>query len=151
MATEKAPPINSGCFFVREGYVNHGLEPSRRVSLARTVINQVKPMSKKKSASQIQPLATQYGLCLASKMITQDGAPVGYMYREEKEDEADSGWRFFSGEEDEAYIENARNFALIDVNRIANIDQTIIPLLDSPVGSEFDKIEGSDEFVDSSD
>ena len=66
------------------------------------------------------------------------------MYREAPRDAYDSGWHFFSGEETQDYADDARNFALYDVNTIANYDPSIIPLLDSPVGSAFGRSEGGE-------
>ena len=66
------------------------------------------------------------------------------MYREAPRDPIDSGWHFFSGEETQDYADDAKNFALYDVNTIANYDPAIIPLLDSPVGSAFGRSEGGD-------
>lgn len=107
-------------------------------------------MRKKKNSNKpLEALATGYGLCMASKHITEDGFEIGYMYREEPEEAADSGWRFFSGAETDEFIENARNFHLVDVNKIANLDPDIIPLLNAPTGAVFDKVDG--EFIDSSD
>lgn len=102
----------------------------------------------KLSKQEIQPLATGHGLCMVSDLITVEGHPVGYMYRDEPEDAEDSGWRFFTGSESDKYIDNAKNFSLLDVNIVANCDPLIIPLLNSPVGAAFDKGEGSDEFFD---
>ena len=107
-------------------------------------------MSKDVKTALHEDIATGYGLCLVSKMITVDGYHVGYMYREEAEDEADSGWRFMSGQESEAYIDNARNFDLVDVNVVAKRDPAIVQLLDSPPGAEFDRLDVDDEFIDSS-
>ncbi|HEY9103642.1 DUF2185 domain-containing protein [Chitinimonas sp.] len=98
--------------------------------------------------SQIKQLAPGHGLCMVTDMITVEGYPVSYMYRDEPEDEADSGWRFFAGNESDQYIDNPKNFSLLDVNVVANYDQTIIPLLDSPVGSAFDKGGEGDTFYD---
>lgn len=98
---------------------------------------------------QIQPLATGHGLCVVSDMITVEGHPVRYMYREEAEDDQDSGWRFLAGIESDKFIDNPKNFSIVDVNVVANYDQTIIPLLNAPVGAEFDKGEDDDEFYDS--
>lgn len=109
-------------------------------------------MSKKKNSNKPQEaLATNYGLCMVSKRVSVDGHAVGYMYREEPEEEADSGWRFFSGDEHDDYIDNARNFQLIDVNKVANLDPSIVEYLDAPPGSVFDKVDGADEFINSSD
>lgn len=48
----------------------------------------------KLSAGANEDLVAKMGYCLASDKITVDGLPVGYMYREEPEEEDDSGWRF---------------------------------------------------------
>ena len=77
------------------------------------------------------------GYCIASDEITTGGKLVGYMYREQAEDDSDSGWRFFSGEETQEYADDPENFGIYDVNTIANYDQDIIPYISAPVGSEY--------------
>jgi hypothetical protein len=86
------------------------------------------------------------GTCYASLKITKDGLPVGYMHREEKEDEFDSGWRFYSGTEDDAYVEDAENIMLYDLNTIANLDRAILPILKKPIGTEWERIEGTNRW-----
>jgi hypothetical protein len=93
----------------------------------------------KLSAGEIRPLATRRGGCFATDHITVDGLKVGYMYREGPDDELDSGWRFFSGQESQDYVDDADNSAMYDVNTIANYDPEIIPLLDAPVGAAFER------------
>ena len=61
------------------------------------------------------------------------------MYREEPDFPDDSGWRFFSGKESQDYIEDPANTTIYEVNTIANYDPSIIPLLDSAVGSAFER------------
>lgn len=95
----------------------------------------------------LQPLATEHGLCVVTDKITVEGYSVGYMYRDEPEDAEDSGWRFFSGDEDDRYIDNPKNFSVMEVNFVANCDPSIIPLLDSPTGAAFDKADDG-EFYD---
>ncbi len=97
------------------------------------------------SADEIQPMATGYGAGLATDHITVDGKKVGYMYREEPDRPEDSGWRFFSGEESQAYVDDPENTMIYDVNTIANYDPAIIPFLDAPPGSEFGRV--GDSFV----
>ena len=92
----------------------------------------------KLSAAEIKPIAIGFGSCIASDLITVVGHPVGFLYRERPSDSTDSGWRFMSGTESEAFMEEPRNFALYDVNTIANYDPRIIPCLDSPVGTAFE-------------
>ena len=88
-------------------------------------------------AAEILPLVLGHGACYASDMITVDGRKVGYMYREAPDFDADSGWRFFAGLESQACADEPGNFAIYDVNTIANYDPEIIPLLDAPVGATF--------------
>jgi hypothetical protein len=63
------------------------------------------------------------------------------MYRETPDSDNDSGWRFFSGDETQAYADDPSNFSLYDVNTIANYDEAIIPLLWAPVGSAYSRKE----------
>lgn len=100
----------------------------------------------KLDTKELVDLVPGMGGCFATDKITVDGLKVGYMYREEPEDASDSGWRFFSGTESQDYVDNPENMMYYDVNTIANYDRTIIPYLDSPVGSEFEKIDNSEVF-----
>ncbi|OBK24405.1 hypothetical protein A5634_03510 [Mycobacterium asiaticum] len=67
--------------------------------------------------------------CFATDRITVDGRPVGYMYRD------DSGWNFFAGDEDQAYVDNPDNIGLFTLNDIANYDHTVRPYLHAPPGT----------------
>src|SRR5262245_59833085 len=93
-------------------------------------------------AAEIKPVAEGHGACIASDMITVDGRKVGFMYREEPSNEVDSGWRFVSGFESQEYMDDPDHHAIYDVNTIANYDPEIIPLLDAPLGSAFERKEG---------
>ena len=88
------------------------------------------------------------GFCLVSNMITMEGKKVGYMYREELEEESenDSGWRFLAGTENQEYVDNDSNSKVYEVETIADFDSAIIPYLKSPFGTELERIEGKDEF-----
>jgi hypothetical protein len=91
------------------------------------------------SADEILPGALGHGACYASDMITVDGCKVGWMYRESPGFETDSGRRFFSGRESQEYADNSGNFAIYDVSTIANYDPEIVPFLDQPAGSAFER------------
>ena len=52
------------------------------------------------------------------------------MYREMPDNEKDSGWRFFSGNESDEYANNPDNLNIYDINTIAEIDISIIPYLE---------------------
>jgi len=105
----------------------------------------------KLAADKIKPLVHGYGGCISSDMITVEGYPVRFMYRENPNNDVDSGWRFMSRFEDDQYMSNPANLAIYDVNTIANYDPSIIPLLESPIGSAFEKTTGAEQFVRVSD
>jgi hypothetical protein len=98
-------------------------------------------------ADQIKPLATGRGGCFATDMITVHGHKVGYMYREQPDNDIDSGWRFVAGVESQEYMDDANNIAIFDVNTVANYDPEIIPFLDAPLGSAFERDRRSGKFV----
>lgn len=101
----------------------------------------------KLSADEITPMAIGHGGGIASDMITVEGHPIGFFYRQKPDNDLDSGWRFLTGLEDEAYMDNGDNHAVYDVNTIANYDPDIIPLLTAPVGSVFERDEQTSRFV----
>ena len=87
-------------------------------------------------------MALGRGGCLATDRILVDGCLVGCMYKELPANEKDSGWRFFAGDEDDAYMADATHHGVYDVNTIVNYDPEILPLLDAEVGSRFERQDG---------
>lgn len=79
-------------------------------------------------------LSSALGICIAAKTVTEEGAPVGFMYREEPQFKNDSGWRFFQGGETDEYTANVSNFALYPINEITEHNPAILPLLQLPPG-----------------
>ncbi len=77
-----------------------------------------------------------YGYIIASKVIGEDNHPVGWMYKEEPTDSTDSGWRVFSGIEDDKFQDDADNFAIYDASTIIAIDSEIEQFLDCVIGTE---------------
>lgn len=96
---------------------------------------------------QMRDIARGHGACFATDKITVDGEPVRFMYREEPDHESDSGWRFMAGTESDEYMNDAANHGIYDVNTIANYDRDIVPLLQAPVGSAFERADG-DSFIE---
>lgn len=96
----------------------------------------------------IQQLISPIGGAIASNKIMVDGLLVGYMYREEPTFDHDSGWRFFSGTETQEYADDASNFRIYEVNTVANFDEAIIPYLDFPVGTELERHDNSNKFIE---
>lgn len=94
----------------------------------------------KLTAEDIKPLTNISGGCIATDRITVEGYPVHFMYRAQPRNSQDTGWRFFSSiNEDDTYLSNTANSGVYTLNTIANYDQGIIPHLDAPIGSVFER------------
>jgi hypothetical protein len=100
----------------------------------------------KLKTEQIVKLIEPMGACIATDKITVDGELVDYMVREEPDNDIDSGWQFFSGTEDQEYVDDPENSAIYDVNTIANYDKAIIPYLHLPIGTHLERVRGTDKF-----
>lgn len=100
---------------------------------------------------QIKDLINPMGFCMVSNKITVEGEKVGFMYREKPEDKNDSGWRFLSGTETQDYVDDPHTSKIMDVNTVANYDQAIIPYLKMPFGTELERLENTDEFIETED
>jgi hypothetical protein len=101
----------------------------------------------KLGSHEIKPIVAAMGGCIATDRITVEGYPVRFMYREEPDNELDSGWRFFSGFEDDAYMADPAFHQIYDVNTIANYDPSITPFLAAPSGSAFERPDHLEQFV----
>ncbi|MDX5325688.1 MAG: DUF2185 domain-containing protein [Bacteroidota bacterium] len=95
---------------------------------------------------EIVRLVDHNGACLATDRITVDGREVGYMYREITDRNEDTGWRFFSGDEDQSYMANNSNHGVYAVNTISNHSPEILEYLNTPAPCAFERIEGSKSF-----
>lgn len=95
---------------------------------------------------RMRQLLPPMGGCLASNRVTVDGQPVGYMYRETGDHEGDSGWRFFAGDETEAYTNEPSNFAIYEVNTVANHDPDIIPNVSMSAPCALEKVVGTNKY-----
>ena len=80
------------------------------------------------------PLAMATKLC-----VGPNRSKVRFILREEPNDTTDSGWVFFSGLEPEGYNELAENFVICPLLSFVEIEPDLIDLLDSPVGSMYER------------
>jgi hypothetical protein len=90
-----------------------------------------------------------FGYVIAPKIVVDEKKKIRFMYREEPDDNQDSGWRFFSGEEDQEYVDNPDNLTIYDVNTIIEIDPDVEEFLDSDYA--FERVETNQRFVPSED
>lgn len=87
-----------------------------------------------------------FGHVLATIHIGQQRKPVGWMYREEPDSQSDSGWRFFSAEESQEFVDDPSNTKIYAVTTILEIDSTIQPYLGAPARSAFERTEDGRSF-----
>ena len=66
--------------------------------------------------------------CLVSNQIINDGFKVGRLYREDPEDEEDTGWVLMSNCEDQEYVDDSSNLQYITIGKVLNIDDSFIHL-----------------------
>jgi hypothetical protein len=69
------------------------------------------------------------GTALASKKLVDERLPIMIMYRVEP-DGNDTGWRFFSGLEDDSYLADPENLGEYDIRTILMLDPAIELYLD---------------------
>lgn len=86
-----------------------------------------------------------FGYVLATKMLVEKKLPVMFMYRE-KGVNGDSGWRFFSGLEEQEYVDNPDNIAIYDIKTILDIDESIKPYLDALCGRAYERSDSKASF-----
>jgi hypothetical protein len=68
------------------------------------------------------------------------------LYREQPDDNIDSGWCFLSGAESQEYADDPDNWAIYDLNTIANYDRSNISYIDAEPGAKFGRVPGTDRF-----
>lgn len=69
------------------------------------------------------------GYVTVSNRVMLDKMPVGYLYRETPDEDGDSGWRIFAGDETQQYADVAENFALYNASTILEIEPKLIEVL----------------------
>lgn len=85
---------------------------------------------------------------ISNKIVHGKELP-GWMYREYTERDGDSGWRVFSGTEDEEYMDDPYNFSLISTAQMIEIDTTLKVNLLAPFNYSFERnVDGEWVIVD---
>lgn len=85
--------------------------------------------------------------CFVTNRVLHDGAQIGCLYRETPDEEKDSGWRITANDESDEYMDNAKNIAYVSLGAVLSKDDSIVMLLDSPVGSTFVRDAATGQFV----
>lgn len=87
-----------------------------------------------------------FGYVLASKELIDNKMPILYMYKEKPDNNQDSGWRFFSGNETEEFLNDVNNIVMCDIKTIVDIDPSIVGLLFWPYDMSFTRNSSTDFF-----
>lgn len=85
----------------------------------------------------------------ASKRVAEKGRKVRFMYRENPQHPGDSGWKFFSGDEPQEYVDDPNNVGEYPLETIARIDPAVVPLLDRPAPCAFERDSDHGAFIES--
>jgi len=84
--------------------------------------------------------------CFVTRRVLYDGVKAARVYREEAEQDDDSGWRILAGDEDEAYMDDVDNIFYVSLGAVLNHDDAFVHLLDAAVGSNFERNHETGEF-----
>jgi hypothetical protein len=85
--------------------------------------------------------------CFVTSRVLYEGAPVGYLFREEPDHDDDSGWRVAANDESPEYMDDADNIHYVSLGAVLNRDAAFVDLLDSPIGSAFFRDAETGQFV----
>ena len=87
------------------------------------------------------------GYVIISSEVILYRKAIGYFYREEPEEDADSGWRFFSGDESQDFADDAENFMMYNASTIVEFDPAVACHLGEPFPVAFERNSETGEFI----
>ncbi len=93
-----------------------------------------------------QLISKDAGFCFISNKVVKEGFRLDFLYKEQGEQNFDSGWRFFAGDESDEYINNPENCSLVLLNTAINYAPELIPYLDSSIGTQLERVGSSNKF-----
>ena len=76
--------------------------------------------------------------CYVTDRVSIDGKPIQYAERQlPNPNYPDSGWKFMAGDETTKYLSDGNNIGVFTLNHMANYDESLLDILDAPVGSVY--------------
>lgn len=79
-------------------------------------------------------------LALMSRLVIDEKLPVRFLYKTVPEHLNDTGWRVFTGYEDEQFLANEQvNLIPIPLDRLIQIDASLAPLLEYNAGTVWER------------
>ena len=86
--------------------------------------------------------------CVVTEVITTEGKPIGYCYRDDPVSAQDSGWRFLTGHESEAYMEQPLHYITKPLSWVVEREPRVRELLEADIGLAVALDEDSGEFTE---
>jgi len=74
-----------------------------------------------------------------SKMCLEKGGEVLFLYREEPDTKEDSGWRMFTGQEPDEYVDDQNNIRAVKVGYMLDKDPSLLEPLKNGFGTAFER------------
>ena len=74
-----------------------------------------------------------------TRQCLEPGGIIRFLYREAADREEDSGWRMFSGLEEQDYIDDPKNIRIINVGYLLDIDPTLLVALKGKIGDVYER------------
>ena len=85
--------------------------------------------------------------CFITKDVLVNKKKIKFMYHEQPDNESDSGWRFFSGDETQEYVDDSNNLIFISLLEvIQNVDSSIEKYLNYKNDIAFERSNETEDF-----
>ena len=78
-------------------------------------------------------------LGMVSARVARDRQAVRFLYRQAPDNEADSGWRLFAGDETDSYSNDPDNVALLPLREVIEHDRTLKQILRTAAPCAFER------------
>src|SRR6516164_4743835 len=78
-------------------------------------------------------------LAIVTARVWEEGRPVRWLYRSEPDNERDSGWRVFAGDEPPGYTDSPETARLVPLRELIDRDRALEELFRAPAGSAFER------------
>lgn len=92
------------------------------------------------------PTASYRLKCLVTRRVLEDGHRVGYLYRQQPDQEDDSGWRITVGDETQEYMADSKNCAYVSLGEVLSVDDSFRDLLGSASPCAYAREKSTGEF-----
>ncbi|MEH6444244.1 MAG: DUF2185 domain-containing protein [Oceanospirillaceae bacterium] len=87
-------------------------------------------------------------LALVSKLCFEEELPIRFIYKTVPEHLNDTGWRMYTGYEDDEYLANElANLVPVPVNKMCEMDSSLEPLVEYNAGTVWERTPQEEEWL----